>query len=289
MTTNTKPGVGFVGVGRMGANMALHLMDLGYRIEAVYDSNRKLAEEVAAGTGARGATLADVTSRCDVILTVVSDDRAMDRIFATSGDSLLTAAAGKVFINCATVTPAVHVEIERRAEAAGASAIEACMASSIPQAREGTLYLMVAGREATVEKVRPLLEDLSADLRYIGKAGEAAKVKALVNMVMNINTAGLAEGSGSVRPWGSISTCCATSSHRREPARASFKPTAPTCKTASTTSTSPPRTLPRIHISRSRWQRKPASTFRWRPRPPRSTTVWSRKVLETWTSRPLPS
>lgn len=197
MTTNSKPGVGFVGVGRMGANMALHLKDLGYRIEAVYDSNPKLAEEVAAGTGAHAArALADVTSRCDVILTVVSDDRAMDRIFATSGDSLLTAAAGKVFINCATVTPAVHVEIERRAEAAGASAIEACMASSIPQAREGTLYLMVAGREATFEKVKPLLEDLSAELRYIGKAGEAAKVKALVNMVMNINTAGLAEGLG---------------------------------------------------------------------------------------------
>jgi 3-hydroxyisobutyrate dehydrogenase-like beta-hydroxyacid dehydrogenase len=70
------------------------------------------------------------------------------------------------------------------------------MASSIPQAREGTLYLMVAGAPEAFERARPLLEQLSISLRFIGKAGTAAQVKALVNMVMNINTAGLAEGLG---------------------------------------------------------------------------------------------
>src|SRR3954453_23200412 len=70
------------------------------------------------------------------------------------------------------------------------------MASSITQARTGTLYLMCGGREEVFKKVEPILKELSTSLRYIGKAGEAAKVKALVNMVMNINTAGLAEGLG---------------------------------------------------------------------------------------------
>ena len=70
------------------------------------------------------------------------------------------------------------------------------MASSITQAREGTLYLMVGGSESCYQRVKPLLEKLSGSMRYIGKAGQAAKVKALVNMVMNINTAGLAEGLG---------------------------------------------------------------------------------------------
>ena len=70
------------------------------------------------------------------------------------------------------------------------------MASSIPQAREGTLYLMCAGKQEIFDRAKPMLESMSATLRYIGRAGEAAKVKALVNMVMNINTAGLAEGLG---------------------------------------------------------------------------------------------
>ena len=70
------------------------------------------------------------------------------------------------------------------------------MASSITQAREGTLYLMVGGKEDTFEKVKDLLEDLSVKLSFVGEAGKAAQVKALVNMVMNINTAALAEGLG---------------------------------------------------------------------------------------------
>jgi len=197
MTVQDGARVAVVGVGRMGANMARRLKDVGYKVTAVYDTRPESAAEIARETGASHArTLAEVSPLADVVITVVSDDAAMDRIFAESGDSLLQGARGRVFVNCATVTPSVHVEIERRAAAAGADALEACMASSIPQARDGTLYLMAGGKREVFERVRPLLEKLSKSLRYIGPAGTAAQVKALVNMVMNINTAGLAEGLG---------------------------------------------------------------------------------------------
>ncbi len=197
MSNDSKPTVAFVGVGRMGANMALRLKDEGYTISSVYDAYAESAEKSAKETGAKHLTkLADVTASADVIITVVTDDKAMNAIFAESGDSLLTNASGKTFVNTATVTPDVHIEMERRAVAAGAHAIEACMASSITQAREGTLYLIVAGDRETFDKVKPLLEAMSKSLRFTGKPGSAAQVKALVNMVMNINTAGLAEGLG---------------------------------------------------------------------------------------------
>ncbi len=197
MATQDKPKVGVVGVGRMGANMALRLNDVGYPVVAVYDNRAEAAEAVAKETGAEAAkTLARVTELADVIVTVVTDDAAQLGVFAESGDSLLNGAKGKIFVNCATVTPGIHVEVERRADARGAESIEACMASSIPQARNGTLYMMVAGKQDVFERVKPMLEQMSASLRYIGKAGSAAQVKALVNMVMNINTAGLAEGLG---------------------------------------------------------------------------------------------
>jgi 3-hydroxyisobutyrate dehydrogenase len=191
------PKIGVVGTGRMGANIARRLHDVGYPIAALYDTHGDLASAVAAETGGEAVrSLARVTELADVILTVVTDDEAMYRIFATSGDSLLEGARGKIFVNCATISPKVHVEIERLAEERGAGALEACMASSIPQARNGTLYLMVGGRRATFERVKPMLEQMSASLKYIGDAGKAAQVKALVNMVMNVNTAGLAEGLG---------------------------------------------------------------------------------------------
>ena len=70
------------------------------------------------------------------------------------------------------------------------------MASSITQARQGTLYLMIGGDEEAFSANEALLKDISSALRFVGPVGNAAKIKALVNMVMNINTAGLAEGLG---------------------------------------------------------------------------------------------
>ena len=86
--------------------------------------------------------------------------------------------------------------VEAKAEKAGAHTLEGCMASSITQARQGTLYLMCGGKPEVFERAKPILEKLAASTRYVGPAGKAAQVKALVNMVMNINTAGLAEGLG---------------------------------------------------------------------------------------------
>jgi 3-hydroxyisobutyrate dehydrogenase len=189
--------IAFVGVGRMGANMARRLKDCGYTITAVHDRHGPSAAQLAAELGATAATrLAEVTAAADVIFTVVTDDAAQLAIFAPEGDSLLAESRGRIFVNCATLSPATHVEVERRAQAAGAATLEGCMASSIPQARNGTLYLMCGGERRTFEQVRPILEKLSNAPRYIGGTGQAAQVKALVNMVMNINTAGLAEGLG---------------------------------------------------------------------------------------------
>jgi len=181
----------------MGANMARRLKECGHPIAAVYDVNTAGAQALATELGCVAADqLKVVTALSDVIITVVTDDKAMKAIF---GGGLLARSKGKIFINCATVSPAVHVWVEQKCEAKGANSLEACMASSINQARQGTLYLMLGGKQEIFDRVKPLLEKLSDEgklLRYIGTAGKAAQVKALVNMVMNINTAGLAEGLG---------------------------------------------------------------------------------------------
>lgn len=191
--------IGVVGLGRMGSNIARRLAELGYPIAAVYDINPEVTASVASELSADNAkSLAEVSAVADVVVTVVTDDAAMRAIYSVdpSVDSLLKKAAGRIFINCATVSPEVHVEVAERAGSVGARVLEALMASSIPQARQGTLYLMVGGEKSLYEEMEPVLKDMSSQLRYIGPAGSAAKVKALVNMVMNINTAALAEGLG---------------------------------------------------------------------------------------------
>ena len=177
----------------MGANMARRLKDRDFHVTAVYDANRAVATSLAQELGCAACQdLSQVTAESDVIITVVTDDHAMRNIFAESSDNVLINARGKLFINCATLSPQVHVDVEELAREAGAQTLEACMASSITQAREGSLYLMCGGSEDAFRKAEPVLQALGSSIRFIGKSGEAAKVK--VNMVMNINTAGLAEG-----------------------------------------------------------------------------------------------
>ena len=202
--------IGFVGVGRMGGNMARRLKEVGFNITAVYDVNRGAAVALAKEIGAEAcAKLTRVTELANVIITVVTDDKAQLALFKAKGDSLLKGkkgvAKGRVFVNCATVSPDIHVKVEKLVKRAGAKVLEGCMASSINQARAGTLYLMIGGDAATYEEVTPILAKLSDDgklMRRIGRTGQAAQLKALVNMVMNINTAGLAEGLGLAQALG---------------------------------------------------------------------------------------
>lgn len=190
--------IGLVGVGRMGANMARRLKNKGFTLTSVFDTHHPAALALAGELEIQAArTAAQVAEASAVVITVVSDDAAMHSIYAeTDGTSLLPHADGRLFINCATLSPDLHVGLEGLVAARGGQTLEACMAGSITQARQGTLYLICGGKPDAFEKAGPVLEALSKTMRYIGPSGEAAKVKALVNMVMNSNTAALAEGLG---------------------------------------------------------------------------------------------
>ncbi len=196
----TKPleSIGFVGVGRMGANMARCLQQRGLRLTSVYDLHSAAAIELAAELHVHPArTPAEVADRSSVIITVVSDHTAMRSIFSeTDKTGLLGSAQGRLFINCATLSPKTQHEIEGLIIGRGGLCLEACMAGSITQARQGTLYLLCGGSMEAYARAKIILHSLGTTVRYIGRTGEAATVKALVNMVMNSNTAALAEGLG---------------------------------------------------------------------------------------------
>jgi 3-hydroxyisobutyrate dehydrogenase len=190
------PGIGFVGVGRMGANMARRLKEVGYPIVAVYDARRETAAGVATELESKATEcISEVSRLAEVIFTIVTDDAATRSIYFGQ-DNLFADARGKYFVNCATVSPAIHVEVEAAGAEHGAHVLEAPLASSIPQAREGKLYMMLAGDPNAYRYLEPILEKLTAARHFVGKPGSAAALKALINMVMNINTAGLAEGLG---------------------------------------------------------------------------------------------
>lgn len=101
----------------MGANMARHLkLDCNYEVTAIYDINRGLAASLSDELGSQSFdSLAEVTAHSDIVLTVVTDDAAMRSIFLDGENNLLADATGKIFINCATLSPAIHREVSNAA------------------------------------------------------------------------------------------------------------------------------------------------------------------------------
>ena len=96
--------VAFVGVGKMGANMARCLKDAGYEITAIFDVHRESAKILAEELGCTVAmTLSECVLEAELVITVVTDDAALRNIFLNDDHNLLDNAAGKTFINCATV------------------------------------------------------------------------------------------------------------------------------------------------------------------------------------------
>jgi len=282
--------IAFVGVGRMGANMARRLKDQGFHVTAVYDAHRPVATTLAQELGSFASqSLGEVTAAADVIITVVSDDAAMREIFAGPDDNLLINAKGKLFINCATISPEVHLEVEGLAEKSGAATLEACMASSITQAREGSLYLMCGGEKSAFDRAEPILQALGKTIRYIGKSGEAAKVKALVNMVMNINTAGLAEGLGLGDALGLDLTMLREVFGETGAASRVLQRMVKICRSAITPVFFRRRMPPRTAGSHCTWRKMPASSCRSPARRKNNTTAWSQKALATSTSPASPS
>src|SRR5215471_21573123 len=113
------PTIGFVGVGRMGANMARRLREVGYPIVAVYDARPETAAALATELQANAAQhVSEVSRLAEVTFTIVTDDAAMRSIYF-GPSNLFEHASGKLFINCATVSPAVHVEVEAEGGAPG--------------------------------------------------------------------------------------------------------------------------------------------------------------------------
>src|SRR5438876_415016 len=166
--------IGFVGVGRMGANMARHLKDRQFQITAVYDINRAKATSVAAEVGcAASQDLSEVTAESDVIFTVVTDDNAVRQIFTGAGGNLLVNARGKLFINCETISPGIEIDgedMQNRDHACFFSAAHAAKDSGIALDLARSLGLDLPLARATKEQYDRMVAEGLGELDKSGIA-----------------------------------------------------------------------------------------------------------------------
>ena len=184
-----------------------------------WDQNAEATQALAASGLPIAANARAVAAGCEIVISIITEDHGVRRIFTGSQGFLSGDVAGKLFIEMSTLQPMTGRELAPIVEAKGARLIDSPVLGTIPQVREGKLFALVGGRAEDLERARLVLEKMTRRIDHMGPNGSGYAMKLAVNLGLGAYIQALSEllalganrASRSTRCW----TCC-----RRRPMRA---------------------------------------------------------------------
>jgi 3-hydroxyisobutyrate dehydrogenase-like beta-hydroxyacid dehydrogenase len=184
--------VGIVGLGRMGSAMSQRLAEQGFDIVAWDHAER--ATEAAAARGVRiAANARAVAAEAEIMISIITEDHGVRRIFSGPNGFLEAEVAGKLFIEMSTLQPMTGRELAPLVAARGASLIESPVLGTIPSVREGKLLSLAGGRAEDVERARVVLDHLARRIVHMGPHGAGYAMKLAVNLGLGAYIQALSE------------------------------------------------------------------------------------------------
>jgi 2-hydroxy-3-oxopropionate reductase len=174
--------IGFIGLGIMGRPMAKNLLKAGHTL-VVYDIMPAGAEEVVAAGAARGSSPKDVAGQSEIVITMVPDGPEVEQAVLGSNGVLEGAKKGTIVVDMSSISPMVAQKVGAKCEAQGVDFLDAPVSGGEPKAIDGTLAIMVGGRQEIFDKVEPILRTMGSTVVLTGKVG-AGNVTKLANQIM---------------------------------------------------------------------------------------------------------
>ncbi len=174
--------IGFIGLGIMGKPMAKNLLKAGHKL-VVYDIMPAGADEVVAAGAARGSSPKDVAGRAEMVITMVPDGPEVEQAVLGSNGVLEGAKKGTIVVDMSSISPMVAQKVGAKCEEQGVDFLDAPVSGGEPKAIDGTLAIMVGGRQEIFDKVEPILKTMGSTVVLTGKVG-AGNVTKLANQIM---------------------------------------------------------------------------------------------------------
>jgi 3-hydroxyisobutyrate dehydrogenase-like beta-hydroxyacid dehydrogenase len=184
--------IGFVGLGHMGGNMAVRLLDAGYEVYGL-ERTRERAPSVLHDRVRWSKTTHDVADTAEIIFTSLPDDGVLDAVASGPDGILAGLTSGKIWVDMSTVSPRASRELAARVHALGANLLDAPVSGSVPQVQAGTLTIMVGGDETAYTRVEPILRELGSPT-HIGDNGQGLALKLAINISLAVQMLAFAEG-----------------------------------------------------------------------------------------------
>lgn len=174
--------VGWIGLGQMGEPMAKHLLNSGVNV-GVYNRDPAKAEKVVEAGGTLYPSVLELVKAYDVIFLMIADYAAVQQVLS---DEVLAELNGKVVVNMSTISPSQNQAVEALLAQHGAEFVEAPVSGSSKVAEAGKLLVLAAGKEETVELLKPLFAAFSTTTFYYGEVGKAGGIKLMINSLLGI-------------------------------------------------------------------------------------------------------
>lgn len=184
--------IGFVGLGIMGRPMALNLIRGGHHVRVWARRTESVRPLVEAGA-IPCASVAEAASGAEVLFSMVADAPDVEQVALGERGMAEAAARGSIFVDMSTIAPAAARDIAARLAELGIEMLDAPVSGGEPGAINGTLTIMVGGKRAAFDHVRPLFECLGKSITLIGESGAGQVAKACNQVVTGISVAVIAE------------------------------------------------------------------------------------------------
>jgi 2-hydroxy-3-oxopropionate reductase len=184
--------VGFIGLGIMGRPMALNLVKAGYDL-TVYDTNLEPVKELVGAGAQAGTNSADVAAKSDVIVTMLPNSPEVKEVVLGQDGILDGAKAGTIVVDMSSIAPLACQEVAAKLAEKGVEMLDAPVSGGEPKAIEGTISIMVGGKQAVFDQVKEMLLVMGASAVLVGDIGSGNTTKLANQIIVALNIAAMSE------------------------------------------------------------------------------------------------
>ena len=189
--SDSKKKIGFIGLGIMGAPMAHNLMKAGHKLFT--HTRGKTPDMLTEG----GATLCTsnkgVAERADIIFLMVPDTPQVQEVLFADNGVVEGLTPGKIVVDMSSISPIATKEFAAKVRAKGCEYMDAPVSGGEVGAKNATLSIMVGGREATFEQVKPLFECMGKNITLVGEVGDGQTAKVANQIIVALNIEAVSE------------------------------------------------------------------------------------------------
>jgi 2-hydroxy-3-oxopropionate reductase len=183
--------LGFIGLGIMGAPMAGHLHAAGHRLHV--HTRSRVPDDLLATGAVRCANAREVAERSQVVITMLPDTPDVERVLFGANGVAEGLKPGKTVVDMSSISPIATQDFARRIEALGCDWLDAPVSGGQVGAKNATLSIMVGGRDAVFERIKPLFALMGKNITLVGAAGDGQTAKVANQIVVALNIEAVAE------------------------------------------------------------------------------------------------